>query len=601
MLQIDDKPVPPRIVKALQAIADAVPDEAVLELARHTMPELATGVRVIASNCPAMRTRLRAAIAAHRRLDPKIGALLTDWGLAREVTAVLSEEALRFGLRDFCAYFGEEPFMAALLLDARPAVRQLAHEHLGHHSEADPWAGADRAAAARALKEKFDPFLHRLADLETAPSAPAPPPPDLVRALEEAETRARQATERAARAEKQAERERTRLQRELEREQAAARQLRQDLDAARAGARASDEERRLAVRAREELEKGLEQRVGEGIAAGLDPAVRSWLAPVRKAESALAPPPAAGREDLLARARRLLERQKEIDRHSGNRAEARTRLAALEEAAGAVRDARAEAIAPLPELAGMADELEREAERVRSLLGLGEPAGELAPLLAVRANEAPSWDDLAGLRRFVDEAAALGALRGKALRLLFRKLDEAAGRLFDTFAPRPLIVRPAPLNELAALRQALAGPAPVLLMIDGHNVLHDLADLFPGAGEKGGPGQAARQRLAELVAALAAPAAGAEVRLYFDGPERSETTLSRQARVIYSGGEGEHRADRALLADLEFARGRDPAPPAFAVTADGDLARQARALGAALLHPQAFAVLLDDAREAPRG
>jgi len=79
------------------------------------------------------------------------------------------------------------------------------------------------------------------------------------------------------------------------------------------------------------------------------------------------------------------------------------------------------------------------------------------------------------------------------------------------------------------------------------------------------------------------------VRVYFDGPDRQEATAATNVRVIYSGGAGANRADRALLEYLEFRRGTTGL---WLVTDDRELAGKAGALGAARFSVSEFVALL---------
>ena len=77
----------------------------------------------------------------------------------------------------------------------------------------------------------------------------------------------------------------------------------------------------------------------------------------------------------------------------------------------------------------------------------------------------------------------------------------------------------------------------------------------------------------------------------FDGPTRTESTPSSNVRVTYSGGEGEHRADAALLDNIRFFRTGDDIP-ILLVTNDNDLISSARRLGALTLSALEFGAFL---------
>lgn len=74
------------------------------------------------------------------------------------------------------------------------------------------------------------------------------------------------------------------------------------------------------------------------------------------------------------------------------------------------------------------------------------------------------------------------------------------------------------------------------------------------------------------------------VRVYFDGGEPHVERRSAEVEVIYPGGQGDQRADEAILAALREDEAREgPAP--VVVTRDRKLARRARKRGAVVVDP----------------
>jgi len=140
-----------------------------------------------------------------------------------------------------------------------------------------------------------------------------------------------------------------------------------------------------------------------------------------------------------------------------------------------------------------------------------------------------------------------------------------------------------------------------LVLIDGHNLLYAMRPRFAAQLVDGHPGTAAREALvAQMVAAFDQP--GAVVRIYFDGGEAHTEQRSAQVEVIYPGGTGDQRADRAILAALahriEAESGAEPQEPAgrpspIVVTRDIKLARRARKRGATVIDPAAFCAECD--------
>jgi hypothetical protein len=134
------------------------------------------------------------------------------------------------------------------------------------------------------------------------------------------------------------------------------------------------------------------------------------------------------------------------------------------------------------------------------------------------------------------------------------------------------------------------GTEKITYLLDGHNILYALRQAFIEQLVDGHPGTAAREELAErLRRAFARP--GPAVFLYYDGGEAHAESRSAQLQVIYSGGDGEHRADRAILGHLRQLAESAPVAPVVVVTRDIALARRARKRGASIMAPEEFAEL----------
>ena len=125
------------------------------------------------------------------------------------------------------------------------------------------------------------------------------------------------------------------------------------------------------------------------------------------------------------------------------------------------------------------------------------------------------------------------------------------------------------------------------LIIDGHNLLYAVRARFAPQLVDGHPRTAAREALVETLLG-AFRACGHSVRIYFDGPVPHRERRSEEIEVIYPGGEGDQRADQAILRDLADLAGEDERQPATVVTRDIKLARRARKRGATVVDPEAF-------------
>jgi hypothetical protein len=85
-----------------------------------------------------------------------------------------------------------------------------------------------------------------------------------------------------------------------------------------------------------------------------------------------------------------------------------------------------------------------------------------------------------------------------------------------------------------------------------------------------------------------------DVRVYFDGPEAAQRSHGANVREIYSGGAGDHRADNAILADLDYLCATMSAMPRLLVTDDRELAAAAAKRNTRIMRSLQFGALLED-------
>jgi hypothetical protein len=129
----------------------------------------------------------------------------------------------------------------------------------------------------------------------------------------------------------------------------------------------------------------------------------------------------------------------------------------------------------------------------------------------------------------------------------------------------------------------------VEVLLDGHNVLHAM---YEEEVARKVPDQELRARLEAAVVSRFAGAHSAEVSLYFDSPQHDRDSLSPQVKRIFSGGSGQHRADRVLLEDLQQRHDADPRGLRIVVSSDGGVIEEAKRLGALTMYSAEFEGLL---------
>ncbi len=566
----------------LRRIVERLPDDEVVAFARVSPAFRGGGFRP-GQAAPA-RERIRQMLASAEPVDDVLRRLLARHSLNRQVVAILAPSFLADHYHALAALFGESPLLLAFLLDERPEVREQAARRLRPPRTTPPSPSPPAPAAAAELRAALRRLLDTLTAGETEAGEPAAPAgreaaarreerlrecPAALRRLKGAAARLERLRARLAESEEQ----RKRLQTALDEAHG------ETHDARAAAAEAAEELARDRAHAELRMRSLVETRLASEFAGWLGGSRREIAAAV----AALPDGEETEQDSLLRRCDAALAAQAREDRVSGQRARLRERLRILEERLRRGREALAHAMRPLPELAAVVADLAAECARLRRLLGIEEGAA-LRLSLAAAVNTAPA-EALAGWRATIERLAAAAALSPaeaalleETLRLRQAMLHQQAG------APLP---EPRP-EELATpadrLRAALQGRVPAILLVDGHNVLFSLPSRYrrPSAAEF--PDAAAREALVADLVRLTAGRPSCRARVVFDGPQRADLTAAANVGVTYSGGAGEHRADKVLLTETRYFVQAGAATVLLA-TNDGELGGAAARLGAAILSP----------------
>ena len=131
-----------------------------------------------------------------------------------------------------------------------------------------------------------------------------------------------------------------------------------------------------------------------------------------------------------------------------------------------------------------------------------------------------------------------------------------------------------PVSSAWRFKDSIDKNKPFIWILDGHNVLFSLKDVF-GCDENGVPGEDARNKLIAAMKNMVKDAPQCEVNIFFDGPVYSQEHAATNIKITYSGGEGEHRADNAILEIAAYMHKQSPDLMRVLVTDDRDLAKQA--------------------------
>ena len=561
-------PLTPACEKELQRLAALIPDSELSVLAA-TEPAFQNG-GFRAGNTAVLRARVAQLACGPQPVSDSLRRLIARRSRARTLTGALALSALTESRHALAALLGGDVLLVALLLDERQEVRDKAESWL---QSTVPFTDTDPAEAMARLRETFA----GLAELLGSPASPGAAVTReawhaqkeklelRVRDLQEEKRRLKGVDDRLAR-----------VTQKLAVSEA-------KLSDAQAKLETAEKTLRLAARERDELKVELERETAhreERLTAALDLALarefHGWLAEARAVEAAAADP--SPHADLLARAAAALKKQNASDRHSGNRATLAERLAILETEREKVRDALANALRPTQEIKAVEAELAAEIRALRKLLVPDAAATPLEQALAARIHAAED-NDLPRLRDLPDLIATLNVLDDAALARLRQTFQKrlAAAQAVGT-PPDPHTEERQ--NAASLLGRALAGNAPAILLVDGHNVLFGLPARYNPPRGGALTDAEKRKKLTDDVVRLTASCPAVRAWLVFDGPTRCDTQAAANVRVTYSGGTGEHRADGVILDNLRFFKTTSPETAVLLVSNDGDLCSAARRLGA---------------------
>ena len=578
-----DNKLTPEIEAELRRVIDALPDNDLSALA-HNDPAFQTG-GFRAGNTAVLRARALQVAAGTPLISSSLRRALITHSLNRTLVGLLSLAVLTDLRNDLAALFGAPRFLLALLVDEREEVRDLAARWMRQETV---FLTVDPATATARIHDIFARLVEAAgADVSAAATVPV---------TRETWKEAREQLEQQLRDTRAESRRLKGVDDRLARtrDQLTARE--RELTEAQTRLNELETMARTAVRERDaakvELDRELrhrEERLLAAVESRLAIEAGAWLAPARAVEAEAASTPAVTGDPLLARTAGALARQAAVDRHSGNRRVLTGRYELLTQQRADVRDALANALQPLPELVRMEAELSREIERLGALLNRGEGRVALEMLLAARmATAAP--DELQNMHGLLQQLSALGVCE-----------MQASVRLSGALENRLRVARAIalPANDVdedddtptGILRRALGGKTPAILLIDGHNVLFGLQGRYFAPQGAAVPTSVSRTRLVDDVVRLTADRPTCRAWIVFDGPTHSESTPSANVRVAYSGGEGEHRADAALLDNIRFFRAGDEIS-VLLVTNDNDLSASARRLGALTLSALDFCAFL---------
>lgn len=508
---------------------------------------LVKGFRVSQKTLPTLRQRLIDQLDHPQSFSENTVRLLRSAALTTQFIVPISEEVLtdRDGFNVLCQAFGGANLVAAMLFDTRDAVREKAKEAMLAGNLPAQVEGKKRLEA---LKKILDPFIAFFSKEVVRPWVDAKKAETAEEGTEAEDGELDEALKQTG-DEKFRAKIRT-LQRRLE---TAEKERREALTAQRT----AEDALKKAEKARDAAETRVQELQGTLMETErkLDAALRD-AEHTRKLAAEEEQRHNAVKEDLLA----------QISRARAENAAQKQAMTGFASLAGVER------------LRNDRDRYRKAYEALRSALDalagipqeMPDPEAEIVPPAPV---EMPPDADVA-------EAE-----------------EENFESLLSTHLPLKRTERD-PLQLLTALSGvSLRDDARILFLIDGHNFVNtrpDYVERIPKMSHED-----LRKHFQRELRALADACPQCEIHLVWDGSAISDQNFGPRFKISYSGGLGEHRADRRITKYLSYLEQRPSGEKVFVVTADIELRNDSARHGAALLYPDDLAELLSATRPEP--
>ncbi len=582
MTRLRETELPAGIVEVYQQSIQDSGDAIILEYAKCLEGGLLKGIRPIKQNVPQIKKRLVGQIGHNKKLSRNQMAILEYY----RPLDFLEDFAFKFldqELDSFCSVYGRDQVLASLLLDTREEIRALAESVLSGLREIEERSEEEKKNFASNALMFFDPFfgelLSILADGEEDQEKFSPlflPPQDSSRLDQLEKTIATlERQNKKLSAERKEYKRRAAKSDELSMAKAKA-----EKETLKFRKKLADREQALAASVAEFHQ--LDSAIAATVDGRVHSALHAWIKRPEELERESKAIKVSGHQDVALRAESIILKQAKVDRHAGNRRTLLERLKRLEELLQQIEDMAAESINPLGELKLVGQDLEREIDRLRQILGQPAPASGFIRSFMARIGGASHPEELSSYKKLLGRLDEFGILKPMEMRALYEHFDERMSLLYEKFVPSVSGPEP-PLDPVYRLKCAIADNTEMLWLLDGHNILFLLPEMFGTFDEEGIPTASSRLALSNLLVRLTRDAPECQVQLFYDGPEYNEIQAAPNVKVVYSGGEGDHRADDAICSVLEYQCYQANNIPFLLTSDDRELRLRAERLGSHLM------------------
>jgi hypothetical protein len=578
---IDEIAIPPEIDFYYKESLAALTDQAFI-LGCRKLPALMEGLNQKSPSIKTLRARVSGKLEG-KSLPGPILELLREATLSERLFAALSTRAIKHGGDDWASYFGVTPYVGSLLLDEREEVRVYARDGWPRLSKKLSTASTPSTDTIQ-LVGKFGPLLQTLGDLLNGSgySKPTLTQPSVihqkVKLSHDEETKLIEGSTLVKR-----------LQREVKEATANLATKTSEYTLLQAREKKALTDLQLAQNQLETLARELQGRVAQGVSDALLHRLGTWIQPCEVLAEGESTQPTA-----IEQATAILKKQAQIDARFGTVSRLNAELAETFNLKDLLQNALNESLRPLPELQDAIASLELKIQEIDSTLKRGTIAPDTARLEGVsrRLNSAQTIEEALSVKASVTSEITKQVWSHnestKALDLVNRRvLTLYAQHGQRNHVRREDLHKIAPLETL---RQCLITADSCCILIDGHNLLHKVKPFIGGQyfDPATGPNALARSYLIEKLRTLVDLHTNINCELWFDGPDDTQWRETDRLKVLFSGGQGENRADARILESLHGLTYRGVSAEYIVVSDDRDILKKSENSNAVGMSPVEF-------------
>ena len=599
---IDDYELPEFVIECLLTIVDLIPDDDIVQYVKSNK-SLLKGYQLNKKNAKTFRRRIKKLIATAKNIDKELLGYLGEYSLGGTFLIYISLPIIALYYENLVDIFTFTDVMIAFLLDPREKLRELAIEKLSEITE--PPTEPEKEHVTKSLIELSDSLeplfdqlsiLGELAYIDNNDFDNEDSDIDIAEYSEATAKQQQQIIQLNAELKeaKEYEKKERKLSRTLKEKSEKLQRLESELKKEKSEHKQAVSELKKLNNRLEQKENELSSGINSGTQAELKLHVRDWLVKptaVKKYVNNAA----EDNKDLLHLTKKILDKQAQKDKHSGNLRTLREQLDKFITAHSDVIRARTEALNPLTELAEVEDKLKQKIIDLQRIIGETDDSRltDIATDISIQINAVSTIKEMNDIADKLIKISELEIISGNELRRLYAAYHNKQERMYD----RLLVDSPnadIPTSLAWRFKYSIDKKEPFVWILDGHNVLFSLKDIFGYDPDSGAPGADARKKLIDAMTALVKDAPQCEVNIFFDGPTYSQEHAATNVKITYSGGEGEHRADNAILEIAEYMQQNSPDLTRVLVTDDRDLAKKAKKHKTAGMRIAEFAAIVVD-------